>query len=685
MSVSDENKIKLEYSVMPAQVYYTRDASNPSKAVLTIGVSNTTDSDIDLAGFEIALPVNVDETDANALTSDPSSITPVSFQPTKWDFQNFSDATFRSSPIAPVTGLKAGESITFQLQGITVNEAKGTALLTITENAGNDFPTLEKQVTKIASDLDITLYSANPVEINSGAISKLSWATNAAARVTLLPGDFSSIKVNDSVDVTPGITTTYTLTAYGEGPNISKQVTIQISPPEIVNFDSNEKMVNAGDTITLLWDVKYADTIAISPGNYNDLSAEGTKDVQIWENTTFIITATNKGNQTSVKTVPITINPVSITNFKATPDYGARLGESIELSWDVKSAVSASIQYGTIHKVEQNNLADGRLTIVPNTGIAYSLIAQNALGSEMTSLQLLPLPLGWYKATSNAPFQFSEPPLVLKYKNNMWAMASNLMNSVYYSFDGVSWLPATNATAWQPRSYSAGIIFKNKMWLMGGQIPGGANCLNDVWSSEDGITWAQETGTAAWPARRSFGCFVLPGADKIFIVGGIDATGNCLKDVWSSIDGKTWVNETEQAFEKGRGAFGITVYNNEAYILGGLTGGDEKNGTPTNDVWYSTNGKQWSLLRVNWQARYYPAVAALSNGLYLSGGIGKDGKGINDLNMMNNSKRWSARSGISNIKGASGLEYQNSLWCIGGGTNSEGTNKDIWAYSPATN
>lgn len=684
MSNANEDKTKLEYTVLPAQVYYTRDESNPSKAVITIGVSNTTGADISLVGFEIAIPVSADETDANALTTDPSSITPVSFQPTQWDFQNFSDATFRASPIAPVTGLKAGESITFQLQDVTINQAKGTSVLTITENAGDGFPKVEKQVAKIASDLDIKLFAANPVEIDSGATSKLSWTTNAAARVTLLPGNFPSIKVNDSVDVTPGITTTYTLTAYGEGPNISQQITVQISPPEIVSFEANEKTINAGDTITLTWDVKYADAIAISPGDYTELPAQGTKDVQIWENTTFIITATNKGNQTSVKTVPIAINPVTISNFKATPGYGARLGEPINLSWDIKSAVSASVQYGTIHKVEQSNLADGKLTIVPNTGVAYSLIAQNALGTEMASLQLLPLPIGWYKATSNAPFRFSEPPLVLKFKDNMWAMASNYMNSVYYSFDGANWLPATNSPGWQTRSYSAGTVFKNKMWLMGGQATGNRAYLNDVWSSEDGITWTQETAAAEWSARKSFGCFVLPGTDKIFIVGGIDSSGNCLKDVWSSTDGKTWTNETEQAFQTARGAFGMAVYDNTAYILGGLTGGDEQNGTPTNDVWYSTNGSQWNLLKVNWQARYYPAVAGLSDGLYLSGGIGSNGQGINDLNIMNSDKRWSGKPGISNVKGAAGLEYQDSLWCIGGGTNSGGVNTDIWVYSPPT-
>jgi len=382
----------------------------------------------------------------------------------------------------------------------------------------------------------------------------------------------------------------------------------------------------------------------------------------------------------------VAINPVVIESFTANPDYGARLGQPIVLSWDVKSAVSISVEYSTIVGVPPDKLKQGTLTVIPNTGVAYSLIAQNSLGMAMRSRQLLPMPVGWYKFTSGAPFKFSEPPLVLKYDNKIWGMASGLMNSVYQSFDGVNWIPVTNSVPWQVRSYSAGVVYNDRMWLMGGRVNGNT-CVNDVWSSRDGITWTPETSAAQWSPRRSFGCFVLPGIAKIFIAGGFDNAGNCLNDVWSSVNGKDWVPETDHAFSEGRGAFGLAVFNGAAWVVAGLTGGQEGNGTPTNDVWYSANGSQWSILakRPNWGERYYPCTAGLTSGLYMCGGIDAAGKGLSDLNKMSVDKSWSAQPGApwGDIKVSSGAEYQDSLWSVGGGLQTGKPNAGIWAYSPA--
>ena len=690
------DKTRLEYTVLPGSVYYTRDSGNPSKVTMSIGASNITDEDIVIDGFQIELPVSIDMKNKDALTADPSSIETVSLQPLTWDFQQINDGVYRASPIDEGTVVPAGQSITFQLLSVTVNEAPGTAILTIRESSPDPqdpsrkvFATTTKSVLKTKSKLDILSFAAVPDRVTSGAASKLSWTTEAAARVTLSPGTYRKLETNDSIDVFPSRTEVYTLTVYGEGPNVSKQQIVFINSPEIVDFSVSATKVNAGDTVTLKWEVKYADAISIAPGDHKNLPAKSSLDVKIVSETTFLLSATNKGNETANRAVSVSINPVSINSFTATPSYGARVGDPIKLSWDVASAVAASLEFGTMTRVDPSKLSKGDMTIIPNTGVAYSLLAENSLGSAMKSIELLPMPLGWYQFTANAPFKFPEPPLVLKYKNNMWAMASNLMNVVYYSFDGVNWIPATYNVPWQPRSYSAGIVFKDKMWLMGGKAAGGS-VLNDVWSSTDGATWNKETGAAQWSARHSFGCFALPGVDKIFIVGGIDSAGNCLNDVWSSSDGKQWTQETGQAFQTGRAAFGTAVYNNMVWTIAGLINGDEQKGTATNEVWYSTNGSQWTKITktLNWRERYYPAIASLTTGLYMCGGIDESKKGINDLNKMNADKNWSVLPGApwQDVKVTSGLEYQDSLWCIGGGLQQNNrVNAAAWAYSPALN
>ncbi|BAU54019.1 hypothetical protein [Mucilaginibacter gotjawali] len=682
----DEELPKLKYTVLPESVYYTRDAKSPSMALITIGASNITDADIKITGFQVVIVVNSDVKKTDALTANPSSIIPASLQPLEWDFQQVDDGVYYAKPVKKTTVVPAGASITFQLQGVTVNEAAGTTVITIAEIDGTDVLFDYKTIGKVKSALEITKFEAVPDHVASGEASILSWTTVNAARVTLSPGEYPDLETTGQVTVNPGTTTFYTLTAYGEGPNVSAQKTIAIDPPQIVDFKSSASKVDAGDMVNLSWDVKYANEISISPGDHKNLPATGNFDVQVWTETNFILTAKNKGNETANRPAPVGINPVTINFFRATPSYGARLGEPIVLSWEVKSAVSASVEYSTISGVAQDKLKQGTLSVIPNTGVAYSLIAQNSLGSAMSSIELLPMPVGWYKFTSGAPFKFPEPPLLLKYKNKIWAMASGLMNSVYQSFDGLNWIPVTNNIPWSPRSYSAGTIFKDKMWLMGGWVNGNT-CMNDVWSSADGITWTQETPGAQWAGRRSFGCFVLPGVDKVFITGGIDNSGNCLNDVWSSTDGKDWVRETENAFSLARGAFGMAVYNGAAWVIAGLVNGKEGTGTPTNDVWYSTNGSQWSILnkRPNWQERYYPSVAGLTTGLFMCGGIDDKGTGLSDLNKMNTDKNWSAQPGPAwgDVKVTSGVEYQDSLWCAGGSLQNNKANTSVWAYSPA--
>ena len=674
---------KLLYTVLPTDVYYTRNTANPSYAVITIGASNTTQEDVVIMGIQIKLPVSNNVEDRNALTSDPSGIIPVSQEPLDWDFSRFDDGIYRATPVIAGTAVKPGESITFLLQDVMINEAPGTAIITLTENDGAGVNIKDVQIVKKASTLNISKFDAVPDHITSGASTKLSWNTVAAARVTLFPGNFPNIKPDDSVDVNPLRTTVYTLTAYGEGPNVSKQLSVVINSPEIASFTSSASTVDAGSKISLTWKVNYADTISIEPGNHKNLPAEGKIDnLEIINATTFIITAGNKGNEFSSKTVSVAINPVVINSFTATPAYGARLGQPVKFAWDVRSAVSAEVQYGTINGIEKAKLSTGDINIIPNTGTAYSLIASNSLGTVMKSIVLFPMPLGWQPFSVSAPFYFPEPPLVLNFKTEMWAMASNFMNMVYHSFNGSTWIPCAGTIPWQTRSYAAGIVFNDKMWLMGGQSTGGTN-LNDVWSSADGVTWTQETAAAQWQARRSFGCFTLPGVNKIFIVGGINSANTALTDVWSSPDGKTWTQETAQAFQNGRYAFGIVTYNNAVWILAGIV-----NNVPVNEVWRSTDGKTWSNQpKPAWAARSYPVVGALANGIYLSGGLAATNNGIYDMHRMNAAGSWTAQRGYpwKDIRNTGGVEYQQALWFIGGaqpGTGDLKSNQNIWAYTP---
>jgi len=102
-----------------------------------------------------------------------------------------------------------------------------------------------------------------------------------------------------------------------------------------------------------------------------------------------------------------------------------------------------------------------------------------------------------------------------------------------------------------PRDGAGGIVHAGKMWLIGGWNPSRfpLQNANDVWSSVDGATWVQEKPNtfldaekfdhnADWEGRHFAGYEAFDG--KMWIVGGDPNQGYYQTDVWSSVDGKKW-------------------------------------------------------------------------------------------------------------------------------------------------
>ena len=70
----------------------------------------------------------------------------------------------------------------------------------------------------------------------------------------------------------------------------------------------------------------------------------------------------------------------------------------------------------------------------------------------------------------------------------------------------------------------------------------------------------------------------------MYLLGGIDNSTTCMNDVWSSNDGITRTQITDNATCPKRYGHAATVFNKKIWFMGG------DNGTTLNDVWYSSNG-----------------------------------------------------------------------------------------------
>jgi hypothetical protein len=238
----------------------------------------------------------------------------------------------------------------------------------------------------------------------------------------------------------------------------------------------------------------------------------------------------------------------------------------------------------------------------------------------------------WQLINKSAPWIHSDLAMSIVFKNKMWMMGGwyngrlkghSASNKVWYSKDGVRWTQEAKDAAWSPRLAAAVIIFKGKLWLMGGTENyyfGDAKSIkNDVWYSSDGKNWELATPHAAWSPRAYLQAAVLNG--KMYIFGG----GNYVpgyfakNDVWCTKDGVHWTEVCHHAPWHERIWFSSVVYRNRIWIMGGWSGNPFRNWS---DVWYSKDGQNWNQLQseVVWKARHEASAFVFDDKIWIAGG-----------------------------------------------------------------
>ena len=117
------------------------------------------------------------------------------------------------------------------------------------------------------------------------------------------------------------------------------------------------------------------------------------------------------------------------------------------------------------------------------------------------------------------------------------------------------WTQVTKAAAFAERDGAGAATYNGKMWVLGGWAddPAGGSAhvgYNDVWSSTDGLNWTQVRpntpgNPSVWEGRHCGGYAVFK--NKIWIVGGDPLLKHYQNDVWSSSDGVNWEQATANA------------------------------------------------------------------------------------------------------------------------------------------
>jgi hypothetical protein len=305
--------------------------------------------------------------------------------------------------------------------------------------------------------------------------------------------------------------------------------------------------------------------------------------------------------------------------------------------------------------------------------------------------------VNWTQVTVTSPFTAADWNTALVYNNKMWLIggrdgSGNTIAEVWSSTNGADWTLVTGNAAFGPRFRHASVVFNNKMWVIGG-TPISGECvtpLNDVWSSTNGADWVLVTGNAEFTARFSFNLYSFAG--KLWVMCGMTAGCSYADDVWSSSDGITWTQVTAAQEFLQRNSSPSLVFDNKMWLIGGGRNVNESYYGENyywgdNDVWSSSNGVDWECLTGN--AGFLPRTAhaafTVDGKIFVSSGAvwaDSGGQIYDDLWYSTDGKFWTLvtwnLTGTPRMR-ARALVYDGKVWLLGG-SNCQGhcPTNEVW-------
>lgn len=270
-------------------------------------------------------------------------------------------------------------------------------------------------------------------------------------------------------------------------------------------------------------------------------------------------------------------------------------------------------------------------------------------------------------------------------------------------FDPINTINSTSADSvgasgvFSPRADAATVVFKGKIFVLGGAKE--SVHYNDVWHlhPSDPNLWVLVT-VGGPNARRIFSPRYSHKAimynERIWVMGGFTvkpgaSQGSLQCDVFSSTDGKIWVEHTNEAWMgKGRIEFGLLKFKGEMFVLGGYGGKGAVDKTVMNDVYSSSDGKSWlrignssTITSTNrWSRRSGFGFTATSEKMFVVGGWGM--AMLRDLWASEDGDTWSEITPITDYFTARTdfkmRAFDGMLWVFGGKVEN-GYSNEVWS------
>ncbi len=342
---------------------------------------------------------------------------------------------------------------------------------------------------------------------------------------------------------------------------------------------------------------------------------------------------------------------------------------------------------------------------IPRSSVCWFAVCLSGLLTCQVAAQDTPV-YRWTKVTDSAAYAPRDGAGALVFQNKMWLIGGwnpgdkkffprICNNEVWSSANGADWTlekPNTFLAArfdpaadWEGRHTAGYVVFKEKMWIVGGDV-NQKHYHFDVWNSSDGKNWTFVNKGQAVPWGPRALHYTLAFRDRIWVMGGqtipnlAPADEAIHRDIWTSADGIAWEQvKPVEPYWSPRGMIGgSTVFKNRIWILGGGTYDTPKYPERKyyNDVWSSADGVHWdrAVTSSPWAPRQYHDVAVFDDRLWVLEGYAKANR--NDV--------WHSADGVTwhEVKetpwkprhAASVFVFDDALWMVAG-NNME---KDVW-------
>jgi len=204
-------------------------------------------------------------------------------------------------------------------------------------------------------------------------------------------------------------------------------------------------------------------------------------------------------------------------------------------------------------------------------------------------------------------------------------------------------------------------LFNDELYLIGGEDVS-ENAYGDIWKSADGTNWTNVHAVAPFGLIPEHETLVYD--NKMFVIAGNRTTGNT--EVWSTINGTDWIQETTNAFSGRAGQKGI-VFNDAMYIVGG----EDIAGRKLNEIWTSTNGSSWTQVNfIHFPGRNAHTVNVYDNKVWVIGGKDASIDFNSEIWYSENMSDWTIYTGSrpsdEGINSHTILNYSDKLWLFGG-------------------